>query len=104
MNTTATRTRRRLRRAQPPPEVRRVLDRSAEIGGMMEELLPFLDETMTDERREMIKATADKQRSRVSKHKYSLERFGLDADVIRQECAFVYDDLMETPSASASDG
>jgi len=76
----------------------------ADFDGMMEDLLPFLGETMTDERRAMIKVTADKQRSRVSKHKYSLERFGLDADVIRKECAFVYDDLMEKPSARASEG
>jgi hypothetical protein len=76
----------------------------SDFDGMMEDLLPFLGETMTDERRAMIKTTADKQRSRVSKHKYSLERFGLDADVIRQECAFVYDDLMEKPSPAASKG
>ncbi len=75
-----------------------------DFDGMMEELLPFIGEEMTDDRRAMIKATADKQRTRVSKHKYSLERFGLDAEVIRQECAFVYEHLMEQPSARASEG
>jgi hypothetical protein len=75
-----------------------------DFDGLMEELLPFIGETMSDERRAMIKATADKQRARVSKHKYSLERFGLDADQIRQDCAFVYEELLETPSARASEG
>ncbi len=75
-----------------------------DFDGLMEELLPFIGEEMTEDRQSQIRATADKQRARVSKHKYSLERFGLDADRIRQDCAFVYEDLLEKPSARASEG
>ncbi len=75
-----------------------------DFDNLMDEMLPFLGVEMTPEFKAMIDVTAEKQRSRVSKHKYNLEKFGLDAEQIRQDCAFVYEDLLETPSARASEG
>ena len=36
-------------------------------------------------------AHAEKQRGYKSTHSYSFEQFGLDADAIRRDCAFVYE-------------
>ena len=40
---------------------------------------------------ERLAAQAEKQKSRKSSHKYSLEKFGLDEERIRQDLKFVYD-------------
>jgi hypothetical protein len=66
--------------------------------GVMTELLEFLEETPDAALLEQIREQAAEQTRRVSGHKYDLDRFGLDEDWIRSECAFVYDTFLETDS------
>ncbi len=66
----------------------------ADFDGMMEEMCAFLGEEMTPELRATIAEKADKQRAYKSKHKYNLEKFGLDEAKIRRDCAFVYETFL----------
>ena len=63
--------------------------------GLMTELLAFLEIEADPVLEEQIRLTAEAQASRVSKHKYDLGRFGLDADTIREQCAFVYNEFLQ---------
>lgn len=62
-----------------------------DFDGLMAEMAVFFDMKPTPEQMAAIKKTADEQRAYESKHKYKLEKYGLDADRIRRDCAFVYD-------------
>lgn len=62
-----------------------------DFDGLMAEMIPFFDITPTPEQLQAIRETADKQRAYESKHKYNLAKYGLDADRIRRDCAFVYE-------------
>lgn len=44
-----------------------------------------------------IRETAEKQRKHKSEHKYALEEYGLSAEQIRKDCAFVYETYGITP-------
>ena len=63
--------------------------------GLMRELYDFLDEKVSPELRQALEVQAESQRTRKSKHKYDLAKFGLDADRIRRDCAFVYEDFLQ---------
>ncbi len=65
-----------------------------DFDGLMDDMCEFLDHEMTPELRALIAEKADKQRAYESKHKYDLARFGLDADQIRKDCAFVYETFL----------
>ncbi|MFT4975021.1 MAG: hypothetical protein ACI8S6_000908 [Myxococcota bacterium] len=62
----------------------------AEFEVVMEELLEFIDHEPSAELKQIIADRADKQRAYKSKHKYDLEKFNLDEDKIRRDCAFFY--------------
>jgi hypothetical protein len=62
-----------------------------DFDGLMEEMAVFFDMQPTPEQLAAIKKTAEEQRAYTSKHKYQLEKYGLDADRIRRDCAFVYE-------------
>ena len=68
--------------------------------GLMGEMYEFLEEKGAPERREAFEAQAESQRTRKSKHKYDLAKFGLDADRIRRDCAFVYEDFLQPPEGA----
>jgi hypothetical protein len=69
-----------------------------DFDGLMAEMIPFFDMHPTPEQIAAIRATAEKQRAYQSGHRYQLERYGLDAERIRRDCAFVYDTWL-TPTA-----
>jgi hypothetical protein len=62
-----------------------------DFDGLMAEMIPFFDMNPTPAQLEAIRETASKQRAYQSAHKYNLERYGLDADRTRRDCAFVYE-------------
>ncbi|GDX80780.1 sulfotransferase [Deltaproteobacteria bacterium] len=62
-----------------------------DFDGLMAEMVPFFDMNPTPEQLAAIKATAEEQRAYKSSHTYKLEKYGLDANRIRRDCAFVYD-------------
>lgn len=65
-----------------------------DFDGMMSELLPFIGHDASPELMAEIAEKAEKQRAYVSKHKYDLEKFNLDADRIRKDCAFFYETFL----------
>ena len=69
---------------------------------VMAEIMEFLGETPSPELQATIDKIAAKQRSYKSKHKYDLEKFGLDADQIRKDCAFFYETFL--PPIEGIDG
>ncbi len=62
-----------------------------DLENVMQELVEFTGVEPAPGFAEQVKAQAEKQRSRKSGHKYSLEKFGLDEQRIRKDLAFVYD-------------
>lgn len=61
-----------------------------DFDGLMDEMIGFFDMHPTPEQLASIKKTAEEQRAYESKHKYNLQKYGLSADRIRKDCAFVY--------------
>jgi hypothetical protein len=62
-----------------------------DFDGLMAEMIPFFGITPTPAQLAAIRSTAEEQRAYKSKHTYNLAKYGLDADRIRRDCAFVYD-------------
>lgn len=62
-----------------------------EFDVVMDEILAFTGTAKGTALAAAITAQAEKQRGYKSKHTYSLEQFGLDAEAIRRDCAFVYE-------------
>ncbi|MDP2309474.1 MAG: sulfotransferase [Pseudomonadota bacterium] len=69
-----------------------------DFDGLMAEMIPFFDMHPTEAQLAAIRKTAHEQRAYQSKHTYKLEKYGLDADRIRRDCAFVYETWL-TPAA-----
>ncbi len=69
----------------PYPTLMRDLD------GAMESVFDFLEVEPSAEFLEGIRQQAAKQRTRVSKHRYSLAEFGLDEARVRRDLSFIYD-------------
>lgn len=65
-------------------------DLMRDFEGTMTRVLEFAELEPSPEFRQRIRETAQRQRSRASKHEYSLDRFGLDAQQIVDELAEVY--------------
>ncbi|MCP4606401.1 MAG: sulfotransferase [Proteobacteria bacterium] len=61
-----------------------------DLEGTMEDLNDFLELEPSGAFFDKVRAQAKKQRSHKSKHKYSLERFGLNEERIRRDLDFVY--------------
>ena len=66
----------------------------ADFEGVMEEMCKFLGHPMTPELRATIAKRGEKQRQYESEHKYDLEKFGLNEEQIRRDCAFFYDTFL----------
>jgi hypothetical protein len=74
-----------------------------DFDGLMDEMARFFGITPTPAQLEAIRRTAAEQRAYVSKHTYKLEKYGLSAERIRRDCAFVYETwLAEEPASRAS--
>ena len=65
-------------------------DLMADFEGTMDRILEFAELDATPEFRQRIREVAERQRGRVSKHRYRLEDFGLDAAKIVEDLAEVY--------------
>ena len=63
----------------------------SDFDGMMGRICAFIGHEPDDALRESIRKTADKQRAWKSEHDYDLAAYGLDADTIRRDAAFVYE-------------
>ncbi len=61
---------------------------------LMNEIMDFIGEKPSSELQKTIQETAEKQRNYKSKHKYSLEKFGLDEEKIRQDYAPIYETFL----------
>lgn len=77
-------------------------DLMRDFEGTMARVLEFAELDASPEFRQRIRETAQRQRSRTSKHAYSLERFGLDAQQIVDELADVYRTFELEPPAGTS--
>lgn len=81
-------------RGDIPPEnllVVRFPDLMRNFEGVMGEILEFCELPVTDAFREAIREKADEQRRHESRHRYSLDAFGLTPERVREDLAFVYD-------------
>jgi hypothetical protein len=67
---------------------------------VMDEILAFIGHQPSEELKQIIADKADEQRAYKSKHKYDLEKFNLDADKIRKDCAFFYETFLPPLSSS----
>ncbi len=65
-----------------------------DFDGLMDELLPFAGVEKTPELAAEIARVAAKQRTFKSEHKYDAAKFGIEADRIRKDCAFVYETFL----------
>jgi len=61
-----------------------------DFDGLMGELLPFIEIEPSPELLDTIKKTSEKQNTRKSEHKYSLEQFGLSEERIRRDYDSIY--------------
>ena len=59
--------------------------------GLMDEINNFIGHSPSDKLLATIKETSEKQRNFKSKHKYDLEKFGLTEEMIRKDCAPIYE-------------
>ncbi len=62
----------------------------SDFEGLMDEILNFIDYDSSDQFISNIKKTAEEQRSFKSGHQYDLEKFGLTAERIKQDCSAIY--------------
>jgi hypothetical protein len=72
---------------------------------LMDELLTFAGVDKTPELAAEIARVAAKQRTFKSEHKYDAGKFGIDADRIRKDCAFIYETFFpdrELPAPTAA--
>ena len=74
----------------------------ADFEGLMDEMCPFLGHPMTPELRVTIHELAEKQRGYESEHRYNLEKFGLNEEQIRRDCAFFYETFLPPLEASGA--
>ena len=61
----------------------------------MDEILQFMDHVPSEELMKAIHETAEKQRNFKSKHMYDLEKFGLNEEQIRLDCAPIYETFLK---------
>jgi hypothetical protein len=81
-------------------------DLMSDFEGTMVRVLEFAELEPSAEFRQRIREIAEQQRARSSKHEYSLDRYGLDAQRIVDELAEVYltFDLPPPPGTSLRRG
>ena len=61
-----------------------------DFDNLMDEVLAFLELEPSPELLDIIRKTSDKQKTRKSGHKYSLEQFGLNEEQIRKDYTQIY--------------
>jgi omega-hydroxy-beta-dihydromenaquinone-9 sulfotransferase len=66
-----------------------------DFDGLMDEMLKFMDVEKTPELESEIQRVAAEQRKFESKHKYDAKKFGIPAERIRKDCAFVYETFLD---------
>ena len=71
-----------------------------DFDNLMSEVLEFIDHVPSESLKKDIAETAEKQRIFQSSHEYDLEKFGLNAEQIKLDCAPVYDTFLNTGSDS----
>jgi hypothetical protein len=59
---------------------------------------------MTEEYREILAGEGKREREHTTRHTYSLEEFGLEADAIRRELADLFERFQWDAGAEASEG
>jgi hypothetical protein len=67
----------------------------AKFDDLMSELLPFIGVDKTAELEREIARVAAEQREFRSQHKYDAKKFGIEAERIRKDCAFVYETFFD---------
>jgi len=65
-----------------------------DFDGLMYEMLDFMGVEKTPELEAEIKKVAAEQRKFQSKHKYNAQKFGISAERLRKDCAFVYETFL----------
>ena len=63
---------------------------------LMNEILEFIGHSPSEKLKKNILATAEKQRSFESKHKYDLDKFGLTVEQIQSDCAPIYETFINS--------
>jgi hypothetical protein len=66
----------------------------SDFEGTMSDIAAFVEHPVDASLAAAIRATAERQRGWSSAHRYDLARFGLDADQIRRDCAFYYQEFL----------
>ena len=66
-----------------------------DFDGLMDEMLAFIDVDKTPALDAEIRRVAAEQRKFESKHKYDAKKFGIPAERIRKDCAFVYETFLD---------
>ena len=69
----------------------RYIDLIQNLEPTIERILEFAEIEPTEAFREEVRAQAEKQRSYKSKHQHAPDRFGLSAERIHKDLAYVYD-------------
>ena len=72
-----------------------------DFDNLMDDVLEFIDHVPSDSLKKDIVETSEKQRSFQSSHEYDLEKFGLNAEQIKSDCAPVYETFLNTGSKLA---
>ena len=65
-----------------------------DFDNLMDEILEFMDHPPSETMKKDIHETAEKQRNFQSGHKYDLDKFGLNSDQIKSDCALIYETFM----------
>ena len=71
-----------------------------DFDNLMNEVLEFIDHVPSENLKKDILETAEKQRNFQSSHEYDLEKFGLNAEQIKSDCAPVYATFLNTTPGS----
>ena len=61
---------------------------------VMDDIISFTNQEITDLLLEKIKTTSESQRAYKSRHKYDLQKFGLSEDQIKKDCIHIYETFL----------
>ncbi|MFL2988866.1 sulfotransferase [bacterium] len=65
-----------------------------DFDGLMNDIIDFIEIEPSEDFKNDIKITAEKQRNFKSKHKYDLSKFGLTEQQIKDDCQIIYDTFL----------
>jgi hypothetical protein len=72
-----------------------------DFDGLMREILTFIGADKTPALEREIERVAAEQREFKSQHKYDAKKFGIEAERIQRDCAFVYETFLDGPLPGA---